>query len=192
MKALALGLALLLGGAGAAGVTVAAGDTLYSLAARYGTTVEALAARNGLTGPHLRIGQVLALPLGARAVKPAARAAAPDAPRPRTTAKRPGVVRAAGFGDGMEAQSGQAVYYGGRADAETAMTAAHLTLPFGTWVRVTHARTGRSVLVKVNDRGPFGNAARVIDLSTVAARELGILSEGVAPVTVEVVDPAAP
>ena len=44
-------------------------------------------ARNGLTGPHLRIGQVLALPLGARAVKPPARAAAPDAPRPRTTGR---------------------------------------------------------------------------------------------------------
>lgn len=55
------------------------------------------------------------------------------------------------------------------------MTAAHLSLPFGTWVRVTHARTGRSVDVMINDRGPFGVQTRVIDLSTDAARALGIL-----------------
>jgi rare lipoprotein A len=66
------------------------------------------------------------------------------------------------------------------------MTAAHLSLPFGTWVRVTHARTGRSVDVMINDRGPFGVQSRVIDLSTDAARALGILSEGVAPVTLSI------
>lgn len=84
-------------------------------------------------------------------------------------------------------QTGMAVYYTGRPDRTTRMTAAHLTLPMGTWVRVTHARTGRSVVVKVNDRGPFNGKGRIIDLSMTAARELGIIREGVAPVRIETV-----
>ena len=84
-------------------------------------------------------------------------------------------------------QNGLAVYYPGRADAATRMTAAHRTLPKGTWVRVTHRRTGRSVIVKINDRGPWDQYARIIDLSKFAAGKLGILSEGVAPVTLEVI-----
>ncbi|WP_370637927.1 RlpA-like double-psi beta-barrel domain-containing protein [Deinococcus sp. 14RED07] len=51
---------------------------------------------------------------------------------------------------------------------------------------MTHARTGRSVDVLINDRGPFGVASRVIDVSSEAAAALGILSEGVAPVTLSV------
>jgi len=78
------------------------------------------------------------------------------------------------------------VYSGGRAHPQTSRTAAHLSLPFGTWVRVTHVRTGRSVDVVINDRGPFGAQARVIDLSTEAARALGIISEGIAPVTLSI------
>lgn len=58
-----------------------------------------------------------------------------------------------------------------------AMTAAHTTLPLPTYVRVTHLRNGRSVVVKVNDRGPFHDN-RLIDLSYVAALKLGIVSEG--------------
>lgn len=84
------------------------------------------------------------------------------------------------------ALSGQAVYYGGKWNAHTRMTAAHRTLPLGTWVRVTHVRTGRSVDVLINDRGPFGNRSRVIDLSRAAAARLGILTQGVAPVTLRV------
>ena len=84
-------------------------------------------------------------------------------------------------------QSGLAVYYPGRFDAATRFTAAHRTLPKGTWVHVTHRRTGRSVTVKINDRGPWDNRARIIDLSRTAAAQLGIIREGVAPVTLEVV-----
>lgn len=83
-------------------------------------------------------------------------------------------------------QRGYAVYYGGRRDAQTRMTAAHLSLPFGTWVQVTHQRTGRSVTVKINDRGPFNGGGRIIDLSTAAAQALGITREGVAPVTLRI------
>ena len=84
-------------------------------------------------------------------------------------------------------QSGLAVYYPGRFDAATRFTAAHRTLAKGTWVRVTHRRTGRSVTVKINDRGPWDSKARIIDLSHTAAAQLGIIREGVAPVTLEVI-----
>jgi rare lipoprotein A len=88
------------------------------------------------------------------------------------------------------AQSGIAsVYSGGKtANGERAhahrMTAAHRTLPFGTMVRVTHRRSGKSVVVRINDRGPFVRG-RVIDLTPAAARELGF--NGLAPVTLAVV-----
>lgn len=58
-----------------------------------------------------------------------------------------------------------------------AMTAAHRTLPFGSQVRVTNQRNGRSVIVRINDRGPFIKG-RVIDLSKAAARKLGFIRAG--------------
>lgn len=67
-----------------------------------------------------------------------------------------------------------------------AMTAAHKTLPFGTRVRVTNPRNGRSVTVRINDRGPFVRG-RHIDLSRAAARKLGIVSRGHANVMLDVV-----
>jgi len=79
-------------------------------------------------------------------------------------------------------------YSGGRtASGEraspSAFTAAHRTLPFGTHVRVTDDRTGRSVVVRINDRGPFVRG-RVIDLTPAAAHALGI--SGTAPVKLDV------
>ncbi len=71
------------------------------------------------------------------------------------------------------------------------MTAAHKSLPLPTYVRVTNKRNARSVIVKVNDRGPFHNN-RIIDLSYVAAAKLGILEHGTGLVEVEVVDTYAP
>ncbi len=65
-----------------------------------------------------------------------------------------------------------------------AMTAAHKTLPMGVDVRVTHLQTGRSIVVRVNDRGPFV-AGRIIDLSYTGAAQLGIVEAGTAPVRVE-------
>lgn len=68
---------------------------------------------------------------------------------------------------------------------QNALTAAHRNLPFGTLVRVTNLDNNLSVVVRINDRGPFiGN--RIIDLSAGAARVLGLISSGVAPVRVEV------
>jgi len=90
-------------------------------------------------------------------------------------------------------QTGQASYYGYGAGSQTAsgarfnpnaMTAAHRTLPFGTKVRVTNKRNGKTVIVTINDRGPFIRG-RIIDLSTAAAGVIGMRSSGVAPVLVE-------
>jgi rare lipoprotein A len=87
--------------------------------------------------------------------------------------------------------SGVASFYGNESGSQTAsgqrfnqnaMTCAHRSLPFGTKLRVSHG--GRSVVVTVNDRGPFVRG-RVLDLSTAAARALGI--EGLGQVTAEVV-----
>ena len=89
--------------------------------------------------------------------------------------------------------SGMASYYGNESGSRTAsgarfnqnaMTAAHRTLPFGTKVRVTHG--GQSVIVTINDRGPFVRG-RVLDLSTGAARAIGLTGAGVGRVTAEVV-----
>jgi rare lipoprotein A len=68
------------------------------------------------------------------------------------------------------------------------MTAAHPRLPFDTWVRVTLLSTGRSVDVRINDRGPFLKD-RIIDLSRAAAREIGLLGPGTAAVRVNVIAP---
>jgi rare lipoprotein A len=87
------------------------------------------------------------------------------------------------------AQSGLAsIYSGGRtANGERAMasalTAAHRTLPFGSLVRVTNQRSGRSVVVRINDRGPFIRG-RVIDVTPAAAHALGF--SGLARVTLAV------
>lgn len=68
-----------------------------------------------------------------------------------------------------------------------AMTAAHRTLPFGTKVQVTNPRNGKSVVVRINDRGPFIRG-RDLDLSKAAAAEIGILGAGVAKVNFNVVE----
>lgn len=81
---------------------------------------------------------------------------------------------------------GRTTASGERFDQE-ALTAAHRTLPFGTTVRVTRTDTGKGVVVRINDRGPF-RAERIIDLSRAAAARLGMLDSGVAPVRVEVID----
>ncbi|KPP94969.1 septal ring lytic transglycosylase RlpA family protein [Erythrobacter sp. HL-111] len=93
--------------------------------------------------------------------------------------------------------SGTASYYGRRfhgrrtANGErfdmNALTAAHRTLPFGSLVRVTNPSNGRSVTVRINDRGPFSRG-RVIDVSRAAAEELGLIRRGHAPVELELLE----
>ena len=71
-----------------------------------------------------------------------------------------------------------------------AMTAAHRTLPLPTYVKVTLLKTGRSVVVRINDRGPF-RKNRIIDLSYAAAKRLGMLNSGLGRVEVRAIDPRA-
>lgn len=89
--------------------------------------------------------------------------------------------------------SGMASWYGesqttasGERFNKHALTAAHRTLPMGTMVRVTNQRNGKSVIVRINDRGPYGHG-RIIDLSEAAAKQLDMIDAGVAPVTLEVI-----
>jgi rare lipoprotein A len=96
------------------------------------------------------------------------------------------------YDGGSSYQSGMASYYwepqmlasGGRFNPN-ALTAAHKTLPFGTRVRVTNTRNGESVVVTINDRGPYVGG-RVIDLSRAAAKAISITGSGVAPVKLAV------
>lgn len=92
------------------------------------------------------------------------------------------------------AQCGGASWYGpgfhgnrsasGEVFNENAMTAAHRNLPFGTQVRVVDQRTGKAVVVRINDRGPF-HGSRIIDLSKEAANQLGFRNRGVTSVCLE-------
>jgi rare lipoprotein A len=100
-----------------------------------------------------------------------------------------------------QSEEGLASWYGGKfhgrltANGETfdtnELTAAHKTLPFGTLVKVTHVGDGRSVVVRINDRGPFVEG-RIIDLSRAAADAIGLTARGIAPVHIEVVHAVQP
>lgn len=117
-------------------------------------------------------------------------ACAPEAPAPP-----PPAPPAPSF-----SQVGVASYYAAKfenrktADGERfrsdGFTAAHRTLPLGTMVRVTNLENHRSVVVRVNDRGPFARK-RIIDLSPAAARALGIRNQGLMRVRIEVVSEEA-
>jgi rare lipoprotein A len=97
-----------------------------------------------------------------------------------------------------EIQVGYATWYGRRLAGRTTasgerfdpnkMTAAHRSLPFGTWLEVTRVDTGDSVRVRVTDRGPFGHEERIIDLSEAAAKKLRMLKTGVAQVRLRIVE----
>lgn len=98
-------------------------------------------------------------------------------------------------------QTGEASWYGpgfhgkttanGETYNQNDLTAAHRTLPFNTMVRVTNIRNGKSVVVRINDRGPYvGN--RIIDLSRQAAREIDMIETGVAPVRLVILDSKEP
>jgi len=100
-----------------------------------------------------------------------------------------------------EVQTGIASFYGGRwigrptANGERYqpgdITAAHRSLPFNSVVRVTNLENNESVLVRINNRGPYIRG-RIVDLSVEAARELRMEKRGIVPVKVEVLDPKAP
>lgn len=106
-------------------------------------------------------------------------------------------ARANSGGSALPVPQGTASWYGfelhGRPTASgepfdaNGLTAAHPTLPFGTEVRVTNQANGKSVVVRINDRGPFAGE-RIIDLSRQAALEIGMLRSGVGRVRLELAD----
>jgi rare lipoprotein A len=103
--------------------------------------------------------------------------------------------------DGRVSHDGTASFYGreehggktasGERFDMNAMTAAHRTAPLGSRLKVTNLRNGRSVVVRINDRGPFVRG-RIIDLSRAAAGELGFIGAGVTRVHVETADAGTP
>jgi peptidoglycan lytic transglycosylase len=108
-----------------------------------------------------------------------------------------GNAHSGGSADSRPAQVGLASWYGkslaghktssGEPFNPDAMTAAHRKLKLGTWVEVRRVDTGSSVRVRINDRGPWGDDRRIIDLSRAAADKLGIVRDGIAKVEVRVV-----
>jgi rare lipoprotein A len=134
---------------------------------------------------------------GSEAVAPPMARPPRVAPQPSNTKPLHGFDPRAYYGrSALSVQRGAASFYADRfsgrltASGErydpTAYTAAHRSLPFGTIVRVVHESSGDWVLVRVNDRGPYGPHRRVIDLSREAARRLSMLQQGVVRVRVEV------
>jgi rare lipoprotein A len=115
----------------------------------------------------------------------------PEPSSPKPSSADPSPARSA-----RQVQRGKATWYGGKFQGrKTAsgerfdkhkLTAAHRKLPFGTRVRVTNMSNGRSVVVRINDRGPFGGKGRIIDVSKAAARKLKMIRAGVVEVEVEV------
>jgi len=93
-----------------------------------------------------------------------------------------------------QTQTGKASFYSKRSTGQRtangerlhhdSLTCAHRTYPFGTLLKVTNPANGQSVIVRVTDRGPYVKG-RIIDLSVRAAKEIGIISQGIAPVVVE-------
>ena len=100
-----------------------------------------------------------------------------------------------------ETQTGLAAYYSGRLNGlrtasgerynQEAMTTAHQTLPFGTRVKVTNTKNNKSVVVRVNDRGPT-QQGRIVDVSRKAAHSLGFVRQGLVDSKLEVVEVAKP
>jgi rare lipoprotein A len=146
----------------------------------------AILALSGMTAAYAQT----AAPAATPAAPPAAPVAAPAAAPAATPAAAPAAAPAGDVSEGKLAWYGKK--FAGRKTASgerfnpNAMTMAHKTLPFGTRVKVTNLANQRSVVLRVNDRGPT-QADRVGDVSLAAARKLGMLKGGVVNAKMEVV-----
>ena len=142
----------------------------------------------------LALGALVSAPAMAQTSPPVTKSdSPPPAAAPTPVAAAPAAPAPAAAADQME---GLAAYYSNRLNGrktasgqvfdQNALTGAHPTLPFGTKVKVTNTKNNRSVVVRINDRGPT-QPGRVIDLSRAAAGKLAMLHAGLVPVKLEVV-----
>jgi rare lipoprotein A len=142
------------------------------------------------------IGLALAALVSSAAVAQAPAPAAKSEPAPAAAAPAAAAPAPAAAPSGDHRMEGLAAYYSNRLNGrrtangqvfdQNALTAAHPTLPYGTKVKVTNTKNGKSVVVRINDRGPT-QPGRVIDLTRAAAGRLGMLRAGLAPVKLEIV-----
>ena len=108
------------------------------------------------------------------------------------------MLAVAGYAWAAAVQEGEASYYADKLDGnktasgeiyrKDGLTAAHRSLPFGTRVKVTYLKTGKSVEVVINDRGPHAKG-RIIDLSGAAAKQVGMVDDGHGKVRLEIHEP---
>jgi rare lipoprotein A len=196
-----IALLLLLGGlAWGQGYVIQPGDTLERIARLFQVSVADLKLANGFVEDPLVPGQQLVipgsgwdpmnlevLPLSDPVeeapqwvfISPPAAPAEPRPPEPSVVSTQQGL--ASWYGPGFH---GRRTANGERFN-QYDLTAAHRTLPFNTRVRVTNLQNGQSIVVRINDRGPFIRG-RIIDLSRAAARLLGMYRQGVVQVKVEI------
>ncbi|MCS7059386.1 MAG: septal ring lytic transglycosylase RlpA family protein [Meiothermus sp.] len=189
----------LLGGMGLGqGYVVQPGDTLERIARLFQVPVAELMLANGLIEDPLPAGLELTIPPSEWNPMNLEVLPLPDPPQPKPPPwvflrlpPAPKEPRA------RSVQEGLASWYGGRFHGRRTasgerfdkfqLTAAHRNLPFGTWVRVVNPRSGRSVVVRINDRGPH-TRGRIIDLSYGAALRLGMERQGILWVRLEILD----
>jgi rare lipoprotein A len=146
------------------------------------------------------VAAVMAAACAQAPVTPEAPAPAPPPQTERSAPATPPLPAPAQRPEARRIEQGRISMYGPRFAGRTtasgeryepdALTMAHRTLPFGTLVRVTNTENGRSVEVRVNDRGPFV-AGRIADVSPAAARILGMVADGVVNGSIEVLAPPA-
>lgn len=146
----------------------------------------------------LLLALTLLLATACRRERPAEDAGSQSWSEPSEQASQPHAVAGDSTRAPLAVLKGKAAYYSdslrGRPTASGepydpgALTAAHRSLPFGTVVRVVRPETGAQVVVRVNDRGPFGDESRILDLSRAAAERLDMLRAGVVRVRAEVLE----
>ncbi|MVZ99282.1 septal ring lytic transglycosylase RlpA family protein [Actinomadura sp. LD22] len=136
------------------------------------------ASRGGPRDPDPKHTKKKAKPKKARPEAVAEHKAAPKKPKKKAKVLQSGSCEASFYGEGQMTASGEPF-------DPNALTAAHKTLPMGSKVRVTNKNNGRSVVVRINDRGPYAGG-RCLDLSTAAMKKVGGTGSGVIPVRYEV------
>ncbi|MQY05528.1 septal ring lytic transglycosylase RlpA family protein [Actinomadura macrotermitis] len=179
----ASGFALAALGMGAWALTTAGGSDAVARAERKPAgTAPAAPLADAPRATPVRTGRATPHTDPPRTAKPKAKPKAKHKKKPGYRVVRTGSCQASFYGEGQMTASGERFRPNG-------LTAAHKTLPMGTRVRVTNKNNGRSVIVRINDRGPYAGG-RCLDLSTGAMKRVGGIGSGVIPVRYQVLSRA--